>query len=150
MEPRSGYFFWQNRPPGPPTIWMLDCLGSWNLLGVLFFQCCAVSPPQLFTPTTRYVRCLPHPGYVISPPQLHPIKKVCAVSRCIFFCAVSPPKVVACLCHTWPCLGFEAKLRICQVPTCKMNSQAFLCVIIHFALSYPQCWIIWQKLNPWI
>ena len=44
MEPRSGYIFWQNRPGGQPLNHM--DVRSWNLLGFLFFQCCAISPPQ--------------------------------------------------------------------------------------------------------
>ena len=69
----------------------------------------------------RYVRC-PH------------LNKVCAVSPpssiCFFLCGVPP------LCHTWLCLRFVAKLRIWQVPACKMKPQ-----IVFYVLLSPN-WII--------
>ena len=88
MEPRSGIIFCKNRPDRPTT--------QSSLRTCFFFQCCAVSPPQLFPTSAKYVRCPP------SHPIVYLIKKVCAVShphsRCFF--------VVLCLCHTWLCLGF--------------------------------------------
>ena len=38
------------QPPHQLEIWRLSS----------FFQCCAVSPPQLSPPSTKYVRCPPH------------------------------------------------------------------------------------------
>ena len=43
-----------------------------------FFQCCVVSPPQLFPSSTKYVRC---PGGANrGPPYWHPVQKICEVS----------------------------------------------------------------------
>ena len=62
-----------------------------------FFLCCAVSPPQLFLPSTKYVRCPPsHLSMLcgVPTPCVTLVNKVCAVSpppSIHFFCAVSPP-----------------------------------------------------------
>ena len=72
-------------------------------LGYLAFQCSVVFPPQLFPPSTKYVRCptlsimciVPTPKYMLFPTLIiPPIKKVCAVSLppiTWFFCVVPYP-----------------------------------------------------------
>ena len=75
------------------------------------------------TPLTKYVRC-PHPNKVcaVSPPSkymyfpepiCYPLKKS--------MCGVPPPKFSSVPWTLWLCLGFWAKLRIWQVPACKMK-----------------------------
>ena len=58
MEPQSGTIItdWASQP----AVYLL-----W------FSQCCAVSPPQLFPPSKKYVRCPPHPN-ICFPPQVVP------------------------------------------------------------------------------
>ena len=97
MEPRSGNIFQPTRQTSQSSFRSCFC-----------FQCCAVSPPQLFPSLTKYVRCPPLPA-----PIVHPIKKVGAVSP--------PPNVVLCLCHTRLGLGFYVRTYehtfMCGVPT---------------------------------
>ena len=49
MEPRSGIIFCKNPTRPDPTT--QSSLGT-----CFFFQCCAVSPPQFFPPSIKYVR----------------------------------------------------------------------------------------------
>ena len=105
MEPQVFFFYLAWTPhTHPPTAKLFLSM----LCGVLpppnkVCAACGVPTP------IRYVGC-PH------------LNKVCAVfppsSIRFFLCGVPPP-----LCHTWLCLGFEAKLRIWQVQACKMKPQ---------------------------
>ena len=70
MEPRSGIISWLGPPPTHPQL-------------SFFFLCCAVSPPQLFLPSTKYVRCPPsHLSMLcgVPTPCVTLVNKVCAVS----------------------------------------------------------------------
>ena len=59
------------------------------------------------------------------PNTIVPIKKVYSVPPFLVFSIV-----VLCICHTWLCLGFLAKLWFCQVPVHKMRPQiGFFCVL---------------------
>ena len=66
----------------------------------------------------------------VPPPYWHPVHKICAVSPppgINFFCAVSL-QFSSVPWTLWLCLGFWARLRILQVPACKMkpNSTSIL------------------------
>ena len=70
-----------NRPTDPTT--------QSSLRTCCFFQCCAVSPPQLFPSSTKFVRCPPHPNPNCSTNQ----RSMCGVPppSIRFICAVFPP-----------------------------------------------------------
>ena len=71
------------------------------------------------------MRC-PHP--YCSPHQVG----MCVVPpSSISFSVLCPPNVIICLCRTRLCLGFYAKLRIRQIPACKMKPQivVFVCYL---------------------
>ena len=66
-------------PAGHLTIWMLDLLGSWNFLGVLFFNVVRCPQPNC-SPHQQSMCGVPPPRICFPLPQLHPFKKVCAIS----------------------------------------------------------------------
>ena len=71
---------------------------------VVLIETCAVSPP-IGHLLRKYLGC--------PPPYCYPVQKICAVSPLTQFSVV--PWTL------WLCLGFGAKLRIWQVPACKMK-----------------------------
>ena len=109
-------------------------------------QFCAVSPPQ-YENVIKIFMCGVSP---FCPLFLGAVLTQIICDRCpplscnVYYsphqesmCGVPPP-VALCLCHTLICLGFSAKLKIWQAPTCKFKPQIFLC-ILH---SVDPSWII--------
>ena len=85
---------------GVPTL-IFWCAVSPSLIGPVQ-KVCAVSPPPIGTLFRKYVRCPPLPVYTFS-------------VRC------PPPTFSSVPWTLWLCLGFWAKLRIWQVPACKIK-----------------------------
>ena len=85
-----------------------------------FFQCCAVSPSQFFPQSIKYVRqyFLKKPLGFYHPQDGHPPIQGWSPTRRKY----STNSIN--YCHTRLHLGFSAKLRIWQVPTCKMEPRS--------------------------
>ena len=75
MEPRSGTIItdWASQPASQPTSQpAVNLLCSFNVVRCPHPNCppinkvCAVSPPQFFPSSTKYVRCPPLPVYIFS------------------------------------------------------------------------------------
>ena len=122
MEPQSGIILMKppSHPPShPPThppaahLFLTDPMTTGSL-----FWCAVSPPPPSIGPLFRkYVRCPP-------PPHWHPVQKICAVSPLpvsLFSVRCPPPQFSSVPWTLWLCLGFWAKLRIWQVPACKMK-----------------------------
>ena len=125
MEPRSGYIMQLNKPPTHPPnhriSWksILDSQQSRKSGSFYVVRCphpidkvCALSPPHtaciwfshnpIVTSSKKHVPCPP-------------------LSVNTFFVRCLPPKFISLPWTLWLCLGFWAKLRIWQVPACKMK-----------------------------
>ena len=114
MEPQRGCIMQRTPSTHPPNRLTWD-------MEISFFQCCGCPHPNCSLSARRYVSGIPLPVYV-------------------FVCCV-PPNVIICLCRTRLCLGLFAKLRIRQIPACKMKPQivVFVCYLAPSSTCIFEC-----------
>ena len=120
MEPRSGYIMQLGPPYHPPTHPPPHQLEIRRLS--FFFQCCAVSPPQLLShPSSKYVRC---------PPQLIPDPSWSMIVNQLVSPSVALPAEL--VIYYQSIKEFSDKKGCCQTPVLVQSLRLGVNLVQHF------------------